>query len=46
MTKEVKEKKFEEQIKELEEIINELETGEVDLDLSIEYPSIPLLFQI
>lgn len=36
MTKEVKEKKFEEQIKELEEIINELETGEVDLDLSIE----------
>ncbi len=36
MSKEVKEKKFEEQIKELEEIINELETGEVDLDLSIE----------
>ena len=36
MTKEVKEKKFEEQNKELEEIINELETGEVDLDLSIE----------
>ena len=36
MAKEVKEKKFEEQIKELEEIINELETGEVDLDLSIE----------
>ena len=30
MSKEVKEKKFE------EEIINELETGEVDLDLSIE----------
>ena len=36
MSKEVKETKFEEQIKELEEIINELETGEVDLDLSIE----------
>ena len=36
MAKEVKEKKFEEQIKELEEIINELETWEVDLDLSIE----------
>jgi len=36
MSKETKEKKFEEQIKELEDIINELETGEVDLDLSIE----------
>ena len=36
MSKEVKEKKFEEQIKELEEIINELETGEVDLHLAIE----------
>ena len=31
-----KEAKFEEQIKELESIINELETGEVDLDTSIE----------
>ena len=28
--------KFEEQIKELESIINELESGEVDLDTSIE----------
>ena len=31
-----KEAKFEEQIKELESIINELESGEVDLDASIE----------
>ena len=31
-----KEAKFEEQIKELESIINELESGEVDLDTSIE----------
>ncbi len=31
-----KEVKFEEKMKELEEIINELETGEVDLDSSIE----------
>ena len=31
-----KEVKFEEQIKELESIINELENGEVDLDTSIE----------
>ena len=31
-----KEVKFEEQIKELESIINELESGEVDLDTSIE----------
>ena len=31
-----KEAKFEEQIKELESIINELENGEVDLDTSIE----------
>ncbi len=30
-----KEKKFEENIKELEEIINALETGEIDLDESI-----------
>ena len=36
MAKENKNAKFEEQIKELETIINELETGEVDLDLSIE----------
>lgn len=35
MTKE-KEMKFEDKIKELEEIINELESGEIDLDLSIE----------
>lgn len=28
--------KFEDQIKELEEIVNELENGEVDLDSSIE----------
>ena len=28
--------KFEDQIKELEQIVNELENGEVDLDLSIE----------
>ena len=33
MTKEVK---FEEKIKELEEIVNELENGEIDLDSSIE----------
>lgn len=31
-----KEVKFEEKMKELENIINELETGEVDLDSSIE----------
>lgn len=31
-----KEVKFEEKMKELESIINELETGEVDLDSSIE----------
>ncbi len=31
-----KEKKFEENIQELEKIINELESGEVDLDASIE----------
>ncbi len=31
-----KKKKFEEKIKELEEIINSLETGEIDLDESIE----------
>lgn len=31
-----KEMKFEDKIKELEEIINELESGEIDLDLSIE----------
>ena len=31
-----KEVKFEEKMKELETIINELETGEVDLDSSIE----------
>ena len=31
-----KEVKFEEKIKELESIINELENGEVDLDTSIE----------
>lgn len=36
MTKEVKEKKFEDNLKELEAIINELESGEVDLDTSIE----------
>ncbi len=30
-----KEKKFEENMKELEEIINALETGEIDLDESI-----------
>ncbi len=30
-----KEKKFEENLKELEEIINALETGEIDLDESI-----------
>lgn len=35
MSKE-KEVKFEEQIKELETIVNELENGEVDLDTSIE----------
>jgi len=35
MTKE-KEVKFEEKLKELETIINELESGEIDLDLSIE----------
>lgn len=35
MTKE-KEVKFEDKMKELETIINELETGEVDLDSSIE----------
>ena len=31
-----KEVKFEEKIKELEEIVNELESGEIDLDSSIE----------
>lgn len=31
-----KEMKFEDQIKELENIVNELENGEVDLDTSIE----------
>ena len=31
-----KEVKFEEKLKELETIINELESGEIDLDLSIE----------
>ena len=31
-----KKKKFEEKVKELEEIINSLETGEIDLDESIE----------
>lgn len=36
MSKEIKEKKFEENLKELETIINELESGEVDLDSSIE----------
>lgn len=36
MSKEVKEKKFEENLQELEKIINELESGEVDLDSSIE----------
>ena len=35
MTK-TKEIKFEEKIKELETIINELESGEIDLDTSIE----------
>ena len=35
MTKE-KEKTFEEKIKELETIVNELESGEIDLDSSIE----------
>ncbi len=36
MSKEVKEAKFEDNLKELEQIINELESGEVDLDASIE----------
>ena len=36
MSKVEKEKKFEENIQELEKIINELESGEVDLDTSIE----------
>ena len=36
MSKVEKEKKFEENIQELETIINELESGEVDLDTSIE----------
>lgn len=36
MSKEVKETKFEDNLKELEQIINELESGEVDLDASIE----------
>lgn len=31
-----KEVKFEDKIKELEEIVNELESGEIDLDSSIE----------
>lgn len=35
MTKE-KEKTFEEKLKELETIVNELESGEIDLDTSIE----------
>ena len=36
MSKEVNDTKFEDNIKELEQIINELESGEVDLDTSIE----------
>lgn len=36
MSKEKKETKFEDNIKELEQIINELESGDVDLDASIE----------
>lgn len=36
MSKDIKEKKFEENLEELENIINELESGEVDLDTSIE----------
>ena len=36
MSKVEKEKKFEENIQELEKIINELESGEVDVDASIE----------
>ena len=36
MSKEVKDAKFEDNIKELEQIISELESGEVDLDTSIE----------
>lgn len=36
MSKEKKEIKFEDKINELEEIINELETGDIDLDSSIE----------
>lgn len=35
MTKE-NETKFEDKLKELEKIVNELESGEIDLDLSIE----------
>ena len=31
-----KEKKFEEKMKDLETIVNELESGEIDLDSSIE----------
>ena len=36
MSKEVKEAKFEDNLKEHEQIINKLESGEVDLDASIE----------
>lgn len=36
MSKTKSETKFEDNIKELEQIINELESGEVDLDTSIE----------
>lgn len=36
MSKETKDVKFEDKIKELESIINELESGEIDLDTSIE----------
>lgn len=36
MTKSVKESKFEDKIKELETIINELESGDIDLETSID----------
>ena len=36
MAKEKESLKFEDKVKELEEIVNELESGEIDLDSSIE----------
>ena len=44
MTVKKEEKTFEEQVKELESIVNELESGELDLDKSIDKTNEDLLF--